>query len=291
MINDVELKFENTFGYISEIELDLDNVSEDTVTVQNYKTKFEDLFSNIIAQTEEMKHAATAIDAAVTGAIPLGNQAFSATLVANSAALNNYLDAYFDNSQVVLDKLTGLFTEAGKVLAASNNTLNSMYALTLDNANILGSFATDVASELSTNVYRSETKPDSYKFGDICIQTDYEGNEIGRYMATSTGTANIDPTAGFVRTWDGTLAQIYGAALNVDADQGIIDIIARNYLNLRAGDVYIAANRRVDIVGNESVNIGGAELNFCSLNEEDVNGPTGNIIPTKGINLIAGTYS
>jgi hypothetical protein len=79
--------------------------------------------------------------------------------------------------------------------------------------------------------------------------------------------------------------------LNVDADQGIIDILARNYLNLKAGNVYIAANHRVDIVGNESVNIGGAELNFCSLYQEDVNGTQGDLIPTKGINLIAGTYS
>lgn len=291
MINDVELKFENTFGYISEIKLDLDNVTKDSVTIKNYKTKFEDLFSTIVAQTESMKHAESALSAAAVGGVALNQSAFSATLQNNATILSAFIDAHFDSSQVVLDKLTALFTEAGQILAASSDTLNAMHSLTIDNASILGNFAEDVASELTPHVYRQQEKPTSFKFGDIWIQTDTNGEEVGRYMATSNGTAHDDTTAGFVRTWDGTLAQIYGASLNVDADQGIIDVIARNYLNLRAGNVYIAANHRVDIVGNESVNIGGAELNFCSLYEEDEDGTQGNLVETKGINLIAGMYS
>lgn len=55
MINDAELKFEEVQGYISEVELNLNNPWEDTVVVQNYKTKFEDLFSSIVASTEQMK--------------------------------------------------------------------------------------------------------------------------------------------------------------------------------------------------------------------------------------------
>lgn len=54
-INDPELNFENVQGYISEVELNLDRPWEDKYTIKNYKTKFEDLFSTIVAQTEEMK--------------------------------------------------------------------------------------------------------------------------------------------------------------------------------------------------------------------------------------------
>ena len=54
-INDNELKFKNIRGYISGLTLDLDNPDEDTIEVKNYKTKFEDLFSTITAQTEAMK--------------------------------------------------------------------------------------------------------------------------------------------------------------------------------------------------------------------------------------------
>jgi hypothetical protein len=49
------LKFDNVFGYISKLELDLDFPDKDAIEVKNYVTKFEDLFSTIVAQTEAMK--------------------------------------------------------------------------------------------------------------------------------------------------------------------------------------------------------------------------------------------
>lgn len=292
MITDIELKLQNTFGYISEVELDLDNPDKDSVTVQNYKTKFEDLFSKIVASTEAMQKSSTMLGSAIAGGIALSADAFSSTLSNNARILDAYLDSHFDSSQVVLDKLTSLFTEAGQILADSNSALNRMRNVSLDNASILSSFAQDVAGELSTTVYRGPIKPDTYRFGDIWIQTDEDDNEIGRYMATCNGSRTNDTTSGFVRTWDGTLAQIYGASLNLDADQGIISLLAENYISMKSGgNIYMAANERVDIVGNKSVNIGGSELNFCSLYERDENGTTGDLIPTKGINLIAGEYS
>lgn len=54
-INDTDLKFEDAQGYISELDLNLDNPWEDSITIQNYKTKFEDLFSTIVASSEQMK--------------------------------------------------------------------------------------------------------------------------------------------------------------------------------------------------------------------------------------------
>ena len=50
-INDPELKFENVMGYISGIELKLDTPWEDSIEIKNYKTKFEDLFTSIVAST------------------------------------------------------------------------------------------------------------------------------------------------------------------------------------------------------------------------------------------------
>jgi hypothetical protein len=48
-INDTELAFEQVQGYISSISLNLDKPWEDTIEVKNYKNKFEDIFSTIIA--------------------------------------------------------------------------------------------------------------------------------------------------------------------------------------------------------------------------------------------------
>jgi len=57
MINDTDLKLVNTFGYISELNLDLDNIANDSVVIQNYTSKFEDLFSSIVASTEGLQRA------------------------------------------------------------------------------------------------------------------------------------------------------------------------------------------------------------------------------------------
>ena len=54
-INDNELKLRDVYGYISELELDLDHPWQDSITIQNYKNKFEDIFSTITAQTESMQ--------------------------------------------------------------------------------------------------------------------------------------------------------------------------------------------------------------------------------------------
>lgn len=60
-INDTDLKFENVYGYVSELHLKLDKPWEDEVTIKNYKTKFEDLFTSIVAQTEQMQKNSTTI--------------------------------------------------------------------------------------------------------------------------------------------------------------------------------------------------------------------------------------
>jgi len=44
----------DAFGYVSEITLDLDHPWKDSITIQNYNNKFEDIFSTITAQTEAM---------------------------------------------------------------------------------------------------------------------------------------------------------------------------------------------------------------------------------------------
>ena len=283
MINDFELKFNNVFGYISGLELDLDQPQNDTIEVKNYKTKFEDLFSTITAQTEEMKRAGSTFPAAMEGNVALSHTGFMETLTQNEIMFNAYLDSYFDSSQVVKDKLASLFTEAGEILSDSNKVLGSMRALTLKNADILANFAQDIAQELTVSVYKQATKPTKYKPGDIWV--DDEGN---RYVATSGndvgGTGN---TSGFVKTWDGTLAQITGAKMEYDANEGIVDIYGEHEINLRSGEhVYIAAGDTVDIVGNRAVNIGGGSVNIAGDSTNGY-GAGGVHIVSSGVNFNA----
>jgi len=208
-----------------------------------------------------MKRNSERISAAIAGSTGMSAEGLEETLSQNAIVLQAYLDAHFDSSEVVKKKLASIFKEAGEILADSKNTLNSMRALTLENADILSGFAQNVGEELSVKVYRSADKPTTYKVGDVWIDSD--GN---RYVATaSSGDSGASMISGFVRTYDGSLASITGAALNINADDGIIDIEAQNQLNIKSGNsIYIAANEKVDIVGNKEVNIGGTTINIGS---------------------------
>ena len=64
-INDFELGAQGITGYITKFTLKLDKPSEDSLSIQNYKTKFEDLFETITAQSEAMKQNKISYDLVV----------------------------------------------------------------------------------------------------------------------------------------------------------------------------------------------------------------------------------
>lgn len=105
-INDVDLKFENVMGYISEIELNLDKPWEDTIEIKNYKNKFEDLFSTIVAQTEAMKNAEPILNSA-------GNIiAIDGTLkgqAVQDVIRHVDLDYAFNNGNLTIDNANGIW--------------------------------------------------------------------------------------------------------------------------------------------------------------------------------------
>lgn len=82
-INDNDLNLDEVSGYISAVTMKLDKPWEDQVEVKNYETKFEDLFSTIVAQTEAMKKSQGGITAAL--------QAFSTNGLINSDILQDSL--------------------------------------------------------------------------------------------------------------------------------------------------------------------------------------------------------
>ena len=104
-INDIDLKFENVQGYISEIELDLDQPWEDDITITNYKTKFEDLFSSIVASSAEMKKNSFVVGAAASALDNNGN----INLTTIQDALNQIALKYnFNNGDLTLDNENGM---------------------------------------------------------------------------------------------------------------------------------------------------------------------------------------
>lgn len=289
MINDNELKFQNTFGYISGLELNLDKPQEDKIEVKNYKTKFEDLFSTIVAQTEEMKKNGELLGAIANGQVPLGEAALQTTIDSNWSIFQEYLNSGFDSSEVVKNKLTEIFTEASMILNASQQSLQAIRDLNIKNAEILAGFVENIAADLTPNIVTSQTQPTDFKVGDVWNQVDANGNIIGRYVATSNSEG---AAGGYTRTFDGSLASITGASLNVDAVAGTIELLAQNRIDMKSGgNIYIAANENIDMVGNNQVNIGGGEVNICAMHTVNEDGTQGSLVTPKGINLINAEYN
>lgn len=275
MINDVQLKFENTFGYISKIDLNLDFPDEDAIEVKNYKTKFEDLFSSIVASSETVQANTHLLSSLAGGAYTIQEESFIKTLENNSTILDSYLSDFFKNNEDVQGYLSDLFSAAGTILSDTNNTLNQSQSLSTENAAVLNNFAQTIASELTPTVFRQSEAPLMFKKGDVWLQVN-NGSEIARYIATSDSSNSGGGKFGWIKTYNGSLAEISGAAMNVDAAAGRVDLFAGNEINIAAGET-------VNITGDKFVNIGGVQINIGSESNQTQQ--------WGGINLVATSYN
>lgn len=104
-VNDYNVDVRKEYGYVSGLSYQLDKPSQDSVTIANYKTKFEDLFSSISAQNEAMKQNQTAYNIAAASFTSTGEveqDVLQTTLDNNNFAFN------FSNTSVTLDDTGGL---------------------------------------------------------------------------------------------------------------------------------------------------------------------------------------
>lgn len=117
-INDHALGVHAATGYVSGIKLALDKPQDDELTIQNYKTKFEDLFSVITASSEAMKNNAVAYNIAAAGFTPNGQidgSVLQDSLNSNSVAFN------YSNTNVQIDDTEGI------ILTNTQPYLNGVY--------------------------------------------------------------------------------------------------------------------------------------------------------------------
>lgn len=105
-INDNDLQLENVSGYISTVTMKLDKFWEDTVEVKNYETKFEDLFSTIVAQTEAMKSTRAGLNTAISAFTSTG--LIDSNVIYNS--INNAnLNLSFGKGTLTIDQDEGIW--------------------------------------------------------------------------------------------------------------------------------------------------------------------------------------
>ena len=114
-INDYELQFRNVLGYVSELELSLDKPWEDSVKIKNYKNKFEDLFSTIVAQTQQMQKNSATIGLAAAAFTADGN--INEDTIANTMRHAN-LDYQFNQGTLTIDNANGIWATSDSGVVA-----------------------------------------------------------------------------------------------------------------------------------------------------------------------------
>lgn len=99
-INDYEMNFFGEKGIVTEINYNLDSPQEDQITISNYKTKFEELFSTIIASSEQMKTSGYTYERAAAAVLPTG-EIDPDTL--QRTMTNQQMQMIYANGRVVID--------------------------------------------------------------------------------------------------------------------------------------------------------------------------------------------
>lgn len=266
-INDQELKFENVQGYISEVDLNLDKPWEDNYIIKNYKTKFEDLFSTIVAQTEAMKKNSQ-LFSMVSNAFNTNGLLEDAIVDNIKDRLNLYIptpaEVYAQYEEQIRDDLRQAFNDAGEVLAAAQNSVNDVSSLNVANATILGSFVENIKENMTPTTFNgsSRNKAD-FKVGDIWNNNGnvYLATENSKQLYPDGYPSNIlTSLKGWSLVKDGSLAQIKGASLDVNTESGKIQLLAENEINIGTNGLLKLAGNNVQITGNKDVQIMGPEL-------------------------------
>ena len=118
IISDFSLGVRAATGYISGLTYHLDAPQEDGIVIQNYKTKFEDLFSSITTNNEAMKVSKKSYDIAAGGFTSSGTIDGS---ILQTSINNNDISFNFSDTNISIDDIEGI------LLTNSKPYLNGVY--------------------------------------------------------------------------------------------------------------------------------------------------------------------
>ncbi len=184
-IEDTQLKFHNVAGYISEIEMSLDKPWDDSITIKNYKTRFEDLFSRIVASSEQMKLNSVAYNTAA--------QAFTSTGELTIDALSNEImekveqQAELKASKVIKSNMS-LISMKDKI-SEMENTLNKFKSTINQATENAKQMVSDVDNRVATLMDGSNKLSLNFDFDDDNEEV-YRG--VGIHLTSGGNSFKLD---------------------------------------------------------------------------------------------------
>lgn len=101
-MNDWQLGLTNVKGIVTSLQLHLDLPASNVFTVSNYKTRFQDLFGRIVAETESMYQRSASYDRVAAAITPIGQ--IDPTIIQNTINTNNLVFNSGYNSSISWDE-------------------------------------------------------------------------------------------------------------------------------------------------------------------------------------------
>lgn len=254
-INDYSLGVFKTTGYISGITLSLDDPSQDELTIQNYKTRFEDLFSSITASSEAMRVNKRSYDTAANGFTAGGTLApaiFERALAQTNVGFN------FSRTKVAMDNTGGI------TLTNETPYSNGVYGQVALRGG--GIYCSNAVDELGNRIWNSAITPNGINASLITAgQLDtnmiriYNGNNLafqwnseGLY-AYATDDLDRPDLSTYVRYSQDGLQYVKGNFTAVDLGWNGLNIAAQDgAVTLNGSDgltIYNAENNKVAHLG------------------------------------------
>ena len=292
-INDHLLGVHAASGYVDEIEYDLSMPKNDRISIKNYKTKFEDLFSTISAQSEAMKVNKVSYDTAASSFTP-GGGLLGSVLQSAIAKENPYFDYSTCGVEITKDRgiiltndkpyANGVFGQValrGSGIFVSDSidpiTGRRVWSNAITAGGINASLIT--TGQLDTNLIRIFS-------GD---QMTFQWNSEGLIAYKQDGITGVDINT-FIRYSDKGL-QYYKANVAdpiVSLDWNGLTLRNNNgdktvYLEAETGNVVISGT-----IYATSGNIGGLEIKNTTLSDLKTNVDTAN---TNITNITTGATS
>lgn len=292
-INDHLLGVHAASGYVDEIEYDLSMPKNDRISIKNYKTKFEDLFSTISAQSEAMKVNKVSYDTAASSFTP-GGGLLGSVLQSAIVKENPYFDYSTCGVEITKDRgiiltndkpyANGVFGQValrGSGIFVSDSidpiTGRRVWSNAITAGGINASLIT--TGQLDTNLIRIFS-------GD---QMTFQWNSEGLIAYKQDGITGVDINT-FIRYSDKGL-QYYKANVAdpiVSLDWNGLTLRNNNgdktvYLDAQTGNVIISGT-----IYATSGEIGGLKIQNTTLSDLD---KTANDGKTKAESIIGGTVS
>ena len=184
-IEDTQLKFHNVMGYISEIKMSLDKPWEDDITIKNYKTRFEDLFSRIVASSEQMKLNSVAYNTAAQAFTSSGELTLDALSVEVMEKIEQ--QAELKASKVIKSNMS-LISMKDKI-SEMENTLNKFKNTITQAAENAKQMVSDVDNRVATLMDGSNKLSLNFDFDDNTEDV-YRG--VGIHLISGGNTFKLD---------------------------------------------------------------------------------------------------